>query len=188
MSVLRGEPVETLQRIPMSWEDYLATPESPRHEWVDGICVVSPLASWPHQEICFQVTKLIHDSLPGVRAVAGANVRLPRNRVRIPDVVVIDHAQRPGLFVEAAPVIVAEILSPSTRVEDTIRKSREYAEGGIGQFWVVDPELRRIDVFINADGEWDLVLHLDDATPAGDVVVGEYGVVPLDLAILDTDA
>lgn len=31
------------------------------------------------------------------------------------------------------------------------------------------------------DGEWERVLRLDDATPAGEVVVGAHGTVPLDL-------
>jgi hypothetical protein len=70
-----------------------------------------------------------------------------------------------------------------------MRKSREYAEGGIDQYWVVDPELRRIDVFVNQDGEWEPALHLDDASPTGAVAVEPHGEVPVDLcAILDRRA
>ena len=65
--------------------------------------------------------------------------------------------------------------------EDTMRKSREYAEGGIDQYWIVDPELRRVDVFGNVEGEWELLLHLDEATPAGAVTVGEHGTLTVEL-------
>jgi Uma2 family endonuclease len=179
--------VETLQRIPMSWEDYLRTPEHPKHEWVDGVCVVSPIATNPHQRVVMRLTHLIAGAL-GVDALPGANVKLPRNRVRIPDVVV-PRVWEDGLFIETAPLLVVEVLSPSTRAEDTMRKSREYAEGGVDQYWVVDPELRRIDVFVNQDGEWEPALHLDDASPTGAVAVEPHGEVPVDLcAILDRRA
>jgi len=125
------------------------------------------------------------DRANGQEALPGANVKLPRNRVRIPDVV-LPRQPEDGLFVEVPPMVVVEVLSPSTRSEDTMRKSREYAEGDIDQYWIVDPELRRIDVFANQDGEWEPTLHLDDATPAGSVTVGDQGEVELDLAaILD---
>ena len=181
-SPMEEGPVELLERIPMSWEDYLRTPEHPKHEWVDGVCVVSPIATNLHQRTVWRLQKLIAGL--GVEPLSGANVRLPRNRVRIPDVVV-PRTPEDGLFMEIAPVIVMEVLSPSTRAEDTMRKSREYAEGGIDQYWIVDPELRRIDVFVNREGEWEPLLHLDDAAPTGTVAVGE-GRVAVDLgAILD---
>jgi len=176
--------VETLQRIPMSWEDYLRTPEYPKHEWVDGVCVVSPIATNPHQRTVKRLMFLL-DRVNGHEALPGANVRLPRNRVRIPDVV-LPRVPEDGLFIEIPPLIVAEVLSPSTRAEDTMRKSREYAEGDIDQYWVVDPELRRIDVFVNREGEWEPVLHLDEAAPTGTVAVEPHGEVVVDLlAILD---
>lgn len=54
---------------------------------------------------------------------------------------------------------------------------------------MVDPELRRIDVFVNQDGEWEPALHLDDASPTGAVAVEPHGEVPVDLcAILDRRA
>ena len=85
-------------------------------------------------------------------------------------------------WVTEPPVLVIEVLSPSTRAEDTIRKSMEYAEGGIGQYWIVDPDLRAIDVLINADGSWDVLAHLDDTHPTAEIGVPGQGTVPLDLA------
>jgi Uma2 family endonuclease len=178
-------PVELLERIPMSWEDYLRTPAYPKHEWVDGVCVVSPLASYAHQSVVRRLANLWEAALPGLFVYDGGNVRLPRHRVRIPDVVAFA-AREEGVFNESTPELVAEVLSPSTRAEDTMRKSREYAEGGIDQYWVVDPELRRIDVFVNREGEWEPVLHVDDATRTGTVAVEPHGEVTVDLAtVLD---
>lgn len=174
--------MDLLERIPMSWEEYLALPEQPTAEWVDGVVVVSPHASNAHQRAVMRLALLV-DGLNGQVALPGANVRLPRNRVRIPDVV-LPRVQEDGLFVETPPLIVMEVLSASTRAEDTMRKSGEYAAAGIEQYWVVDPELRRIDVFRNVEGEWELLRHLDEAAPTGSVDVGDAGEVQLDLATI----
>ena len=82
---------------------------------------------------------------------------------------------------------MVEVLSPSTRTEDAVRKSQEYAEARIGQFWVVDPDHRCVDVNVNVDGAWERLLHLDDAEPLGEVAVAEHGVVPLDLRVILSD-
>lgn len=85
-----------------------------------------------------------------------------------------------GAWVTDPPVLVAEVLSPSTRREDLVRKSGEYAEGGVGQYWVLHPDARTLDVYANSDGAWaERLLHLDAASPPGEVVVGEHGVVPV---------
>lgn len=164
----------------MSWDDYLALPEDVRSEWVDGVVVVSPQPSPSHQWTVKLLLRLLDDSLPGTASFPGLNLRLPRNRVRVPDVVVFRERVH-DLFVTETPLLVVEVLSPSTRSEDTMRKSREYAEGGIAQYWIVDPQLRRIDVFANHDGDWDPLLQLDEATPVGKVAVVDAGEVPVDL-------
>jgi Uma2 family endonuclease len=87
-------------------------------------------------------------------------------------------------WVEDTPILVLEVLSPSTRAEDLLRKGPEYAGAGVGQFWVVDPDARSIEVFDNVDGSWEPLLRLDDQQPTGEVAVGDHGVVPLDLVAI----
>jgi Uma2 family endonuclease len=172
-----------LQRLRMSWDDFLALPERPRAEWVDGEVVVSPPVSFDHGDVVMRLGHALITALPRLHVVTGVGVRLPRNRVRAPDLTVT--GTRPtGAFVEDPPALVVEVLSPSTRLEDTVRKSGEYAEGGVGQYWVVDPDHRTIDVLVNAGGSWELLLHLDDAHPTGEVAVGPHGEVAIDLAAI----
>jgi len=185
MSVTEPGPVgsQGLQRLRMSWEDYLALPEKPRAEWVDGEVVVSPPVAFEHGDVVVRLGAALLSALPRLWIVTEVGVRLPRNRLRAPDLMVV--VGRPaGTWVEDAPVLVVEVLSPSTRGEDTVRKSGEYAEGGVGQYWVVDPDHRSVDVYALASGGWDLLLHLDETHPVGEVAVGDHGVVPLDLATL----
>jgi Uma2 family endonuclease len=69
------------------------------------------------------------------------------------------------------PLMVAEVLSPSTRSEDVIVKAVEYAEAGIGQYWLVDPEQRTIEVMRNVEGAWHRLVLLDDDSPEATVVL-----------------
>ena len=172
--------METLQRVPTSYEEWLALPAQPRTEWVDGVAIVSPGARIPHQRISRRLANLLDAPLAPLLVVEATNLRLPGNRIRIPDIVVT--SQSDGVFVEETPALVVEILSPSTRTEDTVRKSAEYA--GIGQYWVVDPDLRALDVFGNTGGGWESLLHLDDALPSGQVTAPGGSVVEVDLAAL----
>ena len=46
------------------------------------------------------------------------------------------------LAFEGLPSIVLEVLSPSTRAFDLVRKRNDYERIGIAEFWVIDPKSR----------------------------------------------
>lgn len=163
---------EPLRRVRMSWEEFLALPHPPKAEWVDGEAVidVAPVV-FPHGDAVCRLLLLLGPLFPDHFLVTEVGLWLPRNRLRAPDLMMV--AERPeGDWVTAAPVLVAEVLSASTRSEDTVRKSMEYAAGGVQQYWVVDPDLRAIDVWRNVDGEWDPLARVDDAHPTAEVELG----------------
>jgi Uma2 family endonuclease len=54
--------------------------------------------------------------------------------------------------IEAAPDLVFEVLSPSNRKHDRVRKRRFYARNGIPEYWIVDPEEHTIEVLERIDG------------------------------------
>lgn len=172
-----------LVRASMSWEEFLALPDDVVAEWVDGEVVMSPPASNAHGEIVTRIGSLLLGALPQLRIVTESGVWLPRNRLRGPDVFVLERAPE-ETWTRQTPLLVVEVLSPSTRTEDLVRKAQEYLEAGIGQYWVVDADdgADNLVVFANVDGSWDLLLRLDHDHQTGEVTVGEHGVVPLDLA------
>lgn len=175
--------MSALQRIPMSYEDYLALPEKPKAEWVDGVAIVSAPAVFRHSRSQGRLQVLLATSLTGVEVVPEAGTRLFPTKIRVPDIAVV-RSEPVETIITEPPVLLVEVLSPSTRSEDTVRKSSEYAAGGVGQFWVVDPDSRTIDVFANVDGGWESLAHIDAAHPAATITVEEYGVIELDLDVI----
>lgn len=171
----------SLERLRMSYDEYQALPESVRAEWVDGEVVVTPSADYPHQQVSRRLANLLEASLPDLFVVEAVTTYLPKNRERIPDIIVLER-EPDTPHIHDTPVLVAEILSPSTASEDTVRKSTEYLAAGIGQYWIVDRDARALLVFENRDGGWEVLARIDENTPQVSVPVAPYGSVEVDLS------
>ena len=65
---------------------------------------------------------------------------------------------------ELAPDWVCEILSPSTARDDRVEKLPIYAREGVAHCWLLDPELRTLEVYELREGHWLLhASYRDDA-------------------------
>ena len=49
------------------------------------------------------------------------------------------------------PALVVEILSPSTRGKDQVKKLNVYLDGGVNEYWIVDPRDRRVTLYYFVD-------------------------------------
>ena len=63
---------------------------------------------------------------------------------------------------ERAPDWVCEILSPSTAKVDRAEKLPLYSRTGVAHCWLVDPDLKTLEVFENRDGKWLLLAVLEN--------------------------
>lgn len=63
---------------------------------------------------------------------------------------------------ELAPDWVCEILSPSTAKVDRAEKLPIYAAQGVRHAWLVDPDLKTLEVFENREGKWLLLTVLEN--------------------------
>ncbi len=52
-----------------------------------------------------------------------------------------------------APDLVVEVLSDSSRRHDSVRKRRLFAARGVREYWTVDPEAERTEVYVLEAGE-----------------------------------
>lgn len=105
----------------------------------------------------------------------GVYTRREPDRVRGADVLFISnerHAQRtPGMaYLDVAPELVVEVLSPDDRPADVDQKIREYLAIGVAQVWVADPEARRIRVHRSPTNVKEYAE--DDRLPGGELLPG----------------
>lgn len=172
----------TITGRPMSWEEFWALPEELRAEYVDGLVYVNPPATFTHQEICLRLCNLVRAQF-GERCVIALATgwRLPTKRriLRIPDLMLL--ADRPEGDVATGAIAVAVEVVSTNRRTDLVRKATEYLEAGAGQYWIVDPRDREIDIFTNASGGWDELAHLSDDAPAARFDVPPFGEFSLSL-------
>lgn len=171
MVVRRDDPLE---RVPMSWEQYLKLPERPRAEWVNGVAVImNAPPAFVHGDGAVRLIVVLANALPDLYVVSEVRLWVAEDILRLPDIMVTETVPADDWAVSASepPLMVAEVLSPSTRSEDVIVKAVEYAQAGIGQYWILDPEQRTLEVMRNVDGAWHTLAVLDDDNPEVTVVV-----------------
>ena len=154
-----AEPDYLVPRHDGDWtvEDVLELPEdhSSRIELVDGALLVSPAPTFDHQRLLLQLAGALTSAIPaGTELMLGVNVRMPGERLLIPDFVVMMRAGHRGLYCQAQDVLLAaEIVSPSSRVQDRVLKRQLYAEAAVSFYLVVDLAGSAV-LFELADGEY----------------------------------
>jgi Uma2 family endonuclease len=57
-------------------------------------------------------------------------------------------------YFELAPDWLCEILSPSSSRMDRVDKLPIYAREGVGYIWLVDPDVRTLEVMALHEGHW----------------------------------
>lgn len=45
---------------------------------------------------------------------------------------------------DGVPTLAIEVLSPATRTTDMVDKLNTYMRSGVGEYWIVDPRLKRV--------------------------------------------
>ena len=136
---------------PLTYDDLVQMPDDGmRREVLEGELIVNPAPRRDHQEVVANLDWLLQQFLraSGVGRVYThlVDVYLGRHNIVQPDLVVIRDSRlgtyRPEGIVTGPPDIVVEILSPSTRRIDLVRKMALYTRSGVPEYWIADPEQR----------------------------------------------
>lgn len=128
-----------------------------RYEIIDGELHVAKQPQWHHQFACSRITQALmnwnDESGLGEAAGAPGLIFSPDNNVA-PDVVWVSHQRLPHLLdaaghLRAAPELVVEVLSPGTANEQRDRelKLSLYSRQGVREYWIVDWQARRVEVY-----------------------------------------
>ena len=174
---------ERFERRAMSREEFDRLPDGVRAEWVDGVALLSPPASGDHNGVGLEIAVTLRQAFPGTIIRYERGLDLPTGTLRIPDLAV-QRVRDDKHWSPEVPVLVVEILSPSTRTEDLFRKPDDYRLAGVQQYWIVDRTARTLTALVNAGERWDIGLSLTDDQPTGSVTVADLGTVELDLDAL----
>lgn len=141
---------------PMSVRDYLSGPESTEYEELQyGWVVREGTPSTVHQVVQFAIHSTLWAYVTEHRlgfVVGHLDVVLDEERrlTVAPDLLVVlnerSHIVRERC-VWGAPNLTVEILSPSNRGHDRVRKLAWYRDYGVHEYWIVDPVKFTVEVF-----------------------------------------
>lgn len=144
-----------------------------RYELIDGVVYLLASPGFSHQRIVGDIYLAFrsyfehHDGCDAF--VAPFDVELLRQKIKLFREVTEDDINivQPDLLVicdymkdineedryKGTPALVVEILSPSTRSKDGIKKLDLYMESGVDECWIVDPQNKTLAVYAFKDGE-----------------------------------
>ena len=132
---------------PLTYDDLRALPDDgQRYEIIDGELIGTPAPTMDHQRVVGRLYRLLDDYAPRVEggevAFAPFAVRLGHFDAVEPDLVFLT-AARPRVpidesSIDYAPDLVVEVISPSSRRIDRVRKMALYARSGVSECCIAD--------------------------------------------------
>lgn len=158
-----------------------------RYEILHGELLVTAMPSWGHQGVALRLTRLLANwciENPDWSIRAPGGVYMSQTSWLEPDLAVY----RAPEFVEHSwkelppPVLVAEVLSPSTKRRDRFRKRPAFLQHGVDEVWTIDARTRTIERWTNASEFPELVHDSFPWTPPSPLPPGTR---PLDVNFLE---
>jgi Uma2 family endonuclease len=156
-----------------TYRDYSRLPEDGWiYEIIGGELYMSPAPRPRHQKCAFKFAMRLQEYADQLHAgevyPSPVGVVLPGYADPVqPDVVFIAR-DRLEIVQEdrivGAPHIVVEVLSPWNWKVDRLKKAKIYASAGVREFWLIDPDLRTMELFTLRDASYYLVgkYHVGD--------------------------
>ncbi len=154
-----GTPAETGLK-GFKYADLASFPDDNlRREIIDGELIVTAAPGTRHQRAVANLTAVLstyRNSYGGEVFPAPTDIYLSEENVVEPDVIFVraDHLDRvEERYVKGPADLVIEISSPSTRRLELIRKRGLYERFGIPEYWYVDLEAERVEIYrLEQDG------------------------------------
>ena len=130
-----------------------------RYEIIDGTLIVSPSPVPRHQRAILRLALLLTAACPPDHEVFIAPLDWqPDRRTSLgPDLLVVRKDRIGETNITQTPTLVVEVLSPGTARIDRRLKFSRYAEGGIEQYWIIDPRAPSVEIYRLVDGDYLLV-------------------------------
>jgi Uma2 family endonuclease len=157
----------------MTLTEFLEAEEVPgyRYELARGVLEVTEVPNDPHGEIEWNVLRAFgryQEEHPGVirRAGSSGSVRLRLPGMisgRNPDVSVVLRGASKDRRGRRRPSLAVEIVSEGGETRDYETKREEYLVYGLLEYWIVDPQAKKVTVLVREGDTWaDRVFQSDE--------------------------
>ncbi|MCS7264677.1 MAG: Uma2 family endonuclease [Armatimonadetes bacterium] len=166
----------------MTWQEFLAwIDEDIWAEWVKGEVLIMSPASNLHQALVLFLAALMQHWAEaydlGVVRTEPFLVKLPEPLpARAPDIIFIAKENLHKIttnYLDGAPDIVVEIISPESRARDRGEKFYEYEQGGVKEYWLIDPNRKQAEFYrLGEDGVFRLVSVIEEGIFRSEVLKG----------------
>jgi len=154
------------------WKDFIGLDEDDPRELLDGRLVEIEVPTWTHERIVAALIAILGQWSMARKAGqvigSGYKLRISDRRGAMPDVQFYRRGNFPveqekGLE-RGRPDLAIEVISPSSRSKDSVRKLQDYASIEVPEYWLVDPEARTLERLVLRDGLYSIVeAHEGDA-------------------------
>jgi len=139
-------------------DEVLALPDDGnRYELFDGELLVTPAPSGLHQIALMRlydlIAPLVRANGPGATLWSPADLDLGGGDISQPDLFVVPFLpqERDDWRSFPLPILVVEVLSPSTARADRLVKRRRFQRAGVPEYWIVDLDARAVERWRPAD-------------------------------------
>ena len=146
-------------RYDWTYSDYARLPDDGnRYEVIDGELLVTPSPSPLHQRVGARLLMALDPFVERHHlglVIPDVDLLFRTGQFLRPDLLVVPESGRDGITdrgIETAPLLVVEILSPTSGAIDRVKKPARYGDFAIPEYWVLDPEERCAWVWRFAEG------------------------------------
>ena len=123
---------------------------------------MTPAPTAGHQRVVNRLNRLLYDhgraQNAGEAILAPFDVRLSHFDTVEPDIIFVGSNQpavpNDQYFIDFAPALVVEVISPTSRRIELVRKMALYASAGVQEYWVADPVWRSFAINVLTGDEY----------------------------------
>jgi len=157
----------------LSLDEWFALPEDEPGELVNGRLEEEEVPDYLHELLVAFLVQLLRNWIrPQGGLVAGSDAKfaVSSRRGRKPDLTVyLPGSRRPPArgLIRVPPDVAIEVVSPTPRDgrRDRVEKLADYAAFGVAWYWLVDPQLRSLEILqLDAQGRYLHVLGASTGT------------------------
>lgn len=172
-----------------TYKDLAAFPDDRlRREIIGGELVVTPSPAVRHQRASSNIHHHLYRHAAehgGLVLAAPIDLVLSDEDVIQPDLLFVraEHMERVlADYIDGPPDVVVEISSPSTRRLELVRKRELYERYAVPEYWFVDLDADRVEVYVHRDGVYGAPQMLFPGQEVRSAVLGGF-TMPVDAAL-----